>query len=137
MLNPSTADAEVDDPTVRRCMTFAKSWGFAGIEVVNLFALRATDPRIMKAHQHPISSPTDNEKNDKTILASASGAGLVVCAWGVHGAFRARGARILGALNEASEEPHYLALTKDRQPRHPLYLRGGLQPTPFSSSRRH
>ena len=77
MLNPSTADASRDDPTIRRCIGFARAWGFGGVEVANLFALRATDPRHLRGVPDPVGPR--NARSLKLALAHAS---LVVVAWG-------------------------------------------------------
>jgi hypothetical protein len=122
MLNPSTADAERDDPTIRRCMGFARSWGFTGIVVRNLYALRATDSRELRAHRCPVG-----EDNDVYLMDSTADA-ITVCAWGAHGD---RGDAVLNALADAGANLHYLALTQAGKPRHPLYLPADLTPIPF------
>jgi hypothetical protein len=116
MLNPSTADARRNDPTIRRCMGFARDWGYGGIEVVNIFALRATDPRDLRSARDPVGP-----RNDAFMLRAA-GRSPVVIAWGVHGALRDRGAEALGLL---APRTRLLALGRTRSgaPRHPLYLR--------------
>ena len=117
MLNPSTADATVDDPTIRRCMGFARSWGFGGILVHNLFALRATDPRELKRHPDPVG-PHNNAH-----LADPQASRLpTVCAWGAHGALNGRADAVLDLLRRAGAKPTCLGLTKAGHPRHPLYL---------------
>ncbi len=81
-LNPSTADETLDDPTIRRCINFAKSWGYGGLCMTNLFAFRATDPADMKTHEE------DRWACDANLLQIANHsakAGVVVAAWGVHG----------------------------------------------------
>ena len=109
MLNPSTADARRDDPTIRRCIGFAKSWGFGGMEVVNLFAYRTTDPGELRRVTDPVGA--DNDRHIRRAIARAD---LVVLAWGA----RTRSRRLLSL-------PHArcLGLTRAGQPRHPLYLR--------------
>lgn len=126
MLNPSTADADINDPTIRRCINFSKAWGYAGMEVVNLFALRATDPAIMKADANPIG-----QGNDQHILDSASGAAVVVCAWGRHGAHLGRAKNVLAMLAENDVDVTCLATNQDGSPRHPLYLRKDLVPVAY------
>lgn len=116
MLNPSTADATADDPTIRRCIGFARSWGFDGLEVVNIFALRSTDPRTLYAHPEPIGP-----RNDEVIAESACFAGRVVCAWGNHGRLLGRGAEVLASLVAAGIQPWCFRLTRAGQPEHPLY----------------
>ena len=111
MLNPSTADAEQDDPTIRRCIGFARAWGYGRIEVLNLFAYRATSPRELFAAPDP-EGPRNGEH-----LAAALGSGVVV-AWGNHGR-RA----FVGAREMASRDAHCLGVTALGEPRHPLYVR--------------
>lgn len=118
MLNPSTADAELDDPTIRRCRNFAESWGCAGISVVNLYALRSTDPRALKHHLDSIGP-----ENDYWIRQVAKGCGGVVCAWGVN-ADPARVANVVELIRSVGAKLYCLGTTKDGHPRHPLYLKG-------------
>ncbi len=124
MLNPSTADEDKNDPTIRRCIAFAKAWGYGGLTVVNIFAFRATDPKVMRAAIDPIGIAT----NDFHIKNCALGANIVVCAWGAHGAFKDRSAAVKQLLTDNAIKPHYLKLNADGQPAHPLYLRGDLKP---------
>lgn len=117
MLNPSTADAASLDPTVRRCVGFARAWGCGSLEVTNLFAYRATDPRAMVAHDDPVGSG-----NDTAICRAARRADRVVVAWGTRGSHRGRAgdvARLLDGLGVAVEA---LGVTRSGQPAHPLYL---------------
>jgi hypothetical protein len=123
MCNPSTADAEQDDPTIRRCIGFAKAWGFGGIAVCNLYALRATDPRELWRHPAPVGPD-----NDSYLLDSVDDP-VTVCAWGVNGR---RGDAVIKALSRAGAALHYLEMTKAGIPKHPLYLRGDLTPIPFA-----
>jgi hypothetical protein len=122
MLNPSTADERTDDPTIRRCIGFARDWGYGGVEIVNIFALRATDPRELRLARDPIG-----RVNDRHVREAAERSSAVVIAWGVHGALRARGAAALGLL---SPRARLLALgwTRAGEPRHPLYLRRDVRP---------
>lgn len=123
-LNPSTADEEKDDPTIRRCVSFAKAWGYSGLCMTNLFAFRATDPDDMKAAPEPIGADTD-----KVLLNLAKNAGVVVAAWGVNGTFQGRDAEVLTLLPAMS----CLRLTKDGHPGHPLYLPQSLKPIPMQA----
>ncbi len=120
MLNPSTADALLDDATVRRCIAFAQAWGFAGLEIVNLYAYRAREPAVMFAANDPIGP-----ENDAFILAAAKRGNLLVAAWGVN----AKHDRVF-AVREFLRpfEIHALGFTVDGHPRHPLFLRGDLKP---------
>ncbi len=138
MLNPSTATAQEDDPTVRRAADFAKRWGYAGLVVTNLFAYRSTDPgRLYHAREEhwylskPICGIVGPE-NDAAILNVAKGASLVMVAWGVHGAIQDRGLRVLELLEGI---PCYcLGVTKEGFPKHPLYVSGGTQPIIFDKT---
>jgi len=126
MLNPSTADASVDDPTIRRCLGFAHDLGFGQLEVVNLFALRATDPKKLGLHHDPIGGD-----NDYQIIQSARICKLTICAWGTNGTLKARNKAVLSLLREGGITPHALRFSKQGHPAHPLYLPKGLQPIPF------
>ncbi len=124
-LNPSTADEGEDDPTVRRCVAYARRWGYGAVCVVNLFAYRAADPRVMKAHPSPVGPD-----NDRWLLGQAKGAGVVVAAWGAGGTHRGRDqavTRLLGGRLSC------LRLTRDGHPGHPLYLPRTLGPVPFAA----
>ena len=125
MLNPSTADADQDDPTIRRCIGFAKSWGYGSLTVVNLFAWRATDPRQL------VTMDRIGPDNDDWIrrMCATHGTQLVVCAWGIHGALFDRGESVRGVL--CFRDVHHLGLTKGGHPRHPLYLKGDTTPIPW------
>lgn len=116
MLNPSTATEVVIDPTVRRCLGFAKAWGMAGLTVVNLFALRATDPKALYDHPDPVGPD-----NDHHLAEQASRAGLVVAAWGTHGALDDRDRNVMALLDGV--DLHCLGRTQSGHPRHPLYVR--------------
>ena len=116
MLNPSTADENVFDPTVRRCYGYAKDWGFDAFYVTNIFALRSTDPRELYSCHDPVGP-----QNDQWIRETATYAELVVAAWGTHGKLYDRGMQVAELLQEF--KPKCLGLTKKGHPRHPLYLR--------------
>lgn len=118
-LNPSTADEINNDPTVRRCIGYAQSWGYEGMCMTNIFAFRATDPKVMKAQTDPVGPD-----NDRHLIATAKDAKLIVAAWGVHGSHLGRGRKV----RQMIQNLHYLALTKKGIPRHPLYLRKTLEP---------
>jgi len=122
MLNPSTADAFTLDPTVRRCIGFAHSWTAGGILVLNLFALRATDPKALSGHADPVGP--DNDAVIATHIAGDEAVGPVVAAWGVHGNLRGRDQRVAGMIRARGVRPLCLGLTKDGHPRHPLYVPG-------------
>ena len=116
MLNPSTADAADDDQTIRRCIGFARRWRAPALEVVNLYALRATRPRDLFAHAAPVGP-----ENDDAIREAADRAGAIVVAWGVHGARdTSRVERVLELLDGRALV--CLGVSAGGQPRHPLYL---------------
>lgn len=118
-LNPSTADETRDDPTIRRCIGFAKAWGYAGLCMTNLFAYRATKPADMKAATDPVGPD-----NDKHLVMLAEHADVVVAAWGANGTHKGRDEDVLALIPVL----HCLALTKDGHPGHPLYLPKTLVP---------
>ncbi len=126
LLNPSKADAEEDDPTLRRLVAYSKAWGFGGLDLVNFAALRATDPRQLSRHHDPIGP-----RNLDTISGSVFGR-TVVCAWGdsIDRLPPASVASSLGRLVEARELV-CLGLTTKGNPRHPLYLAKGTKRVPF------
>ncbi len=126
MLNPSTADAKVDDPTIRRCIGFAKAWGCGALEVVNLFAWRATDPSVVIAafrRGEDIVGPD----NDEAIIDAARRAGIVIAAWGGEPIAANRGNHVMKLLSRVADV-HCLARTEAGAPRHPLYLKATLRP---------
>ena len=117
MLNPSTADAMTDDPTIRRCKAFARREGCGGISVVNLFGLRATDPRDLTDARDPVGPA-----NDRFIDMHAQ-ASLVVAAWGAGGTLHGRAREVGQRLTAAGVPLKCLGVTRDGHPRHPLYVR--------------
>lgn len=130
MLNPSTADALTDDPTVRRCAGFARSWGCGGLRIVNLCAYRATSPDVL----HEAADAGIDVVGPRNIamleLMLASAPGPIVAAWGAHADRLARRPRIAavlellaGAVAELGPVGHCLGRTASGQPRHPLYLK--------------
>lgn len=121
MLNPSTADAFVLDPTVTRCIGFAKREGCGRLDVVNCFALRSTDPKALRKAIRHGADPV-GPGNDDHIIEAASEADVVVAAWGAHAKLLDRGARVLDLLHDAGPV-HCLAWTKDGTPGHPLYVK--------------
>lgn len=123
MLNPSTADEDDLDPTLKRCVQFSKDWGFDGLCVCNLFAFRATKPEDMKAAADPVGDDCDY-----WIAKVAADAAIVVAGWGVDGAFLQRDRQMKLLIPEL----HCLALTKDGHPQHPLFTKGTLRAMAFS-----
>ena len=127
MLNPSTADVDADDPTVRKCIAYSKAWGYGRLEVRNLFALRSTDPKALLLHIEPIGPG-----NDQAIRTAVTGAD-VVAAWGNHGWFKARGMWVAREmLRPLARNLWHLGLTTTGHPKHPLYLRNDVIRTPWS-----
>ena len=119
MLNPSTATEQQNDPTVERCERRARALGFGGFRVCNIFAFRATDPKVMRAVADPVGP-----ENDDAIRGSLPWADQIICAWGAHGAHLGRGAQMERALRASGRALHTLGLTKAGAPKHPLYIRG-------------
>lgn len=116
LLNPSTANEIVDDPTVKACISFAKRWGYDGLYITNLFAYRTKSPKELKKADSPIG-----EENDKYLSKHAKKSDLVVAAWGNHGKFAGRNLEVLKIIKDTPI--HCLGTTKLEEPRHPLYVR--------------
>jgi hypothetical protein len=127
MLNPSTANHRTNDRTIAKCIRYAKRWRFGGIVVLNLYALRATNPRELDHHFDPIGPDNDD------FLARIPTDAMVICAWGARGK---RGQAVVDALLERGLWLHCLKRTKGGLPSHPLYLRDALTPIPFAPARR-
>lgn len=125
-LNPSTADETTNDPTVRRCIGFARSWGYGGLVLTNIFAYRATNPKHLPFQRDP-SGPD----NDDAIMSAAQTSAITVMAWGDHGKLQRRGEHVIAMLHEAGIGLHYLVKTLSGQPGHPLYLPSHLWPRPW------
>lgn len=125
MLNPSTADAFVLDPTIRRCKARAERLGYGGIEVRNLFAFRATKPADMRLAADPVGY--ENDEAIRQILGLT-----IVAAWGRHGTYRGRDAQVKRLLADA--DVRCLKLTQGGHPSHPLYLADALELVPFNTS---
>lgn len=132
MLNPSTADHEVNDPTVERCERRARALGYDGMIVVNLFALRSTDPKALYKHEEPIGP-----ENDFQILQAFEEYDVqdVICAWGKHGKFMKRDEDVLYLLKSNKFNLLALKINKDGTPAHPLYLPYELKPEKMLSKR--
>ncbi|MBS0198465.1 MAG: DUF1643 domain-containing protein [Planctomycetes bacterium] len=122
-LNPSTADEVKNDPTVRRCIGFALRWGWGGLIMTNIFALRSTDPNALTRVDDPVGP-----RNDRWLRQLQREAGIVIAAWGVWGELGGRGEKVRALL----DAPHCLGVTKCGAPRHPLYLRADLRPVRFA-----
>jgi hypothetical protein len=129
MLNPSTADAQTDDPTIRRCIGFAERLGFGAAHVVNVFAYRATDPRELARVGWP-----QGDRNEFEVLCSAAEVvkrdGAIVAAWGAHARGRPETGRVYRTL--AAVAPVFaLRLLRDGTPAHPLMLPYSCQLQPY------
>lgn len=118
-LNPSIADETNDDPTLIRCIHFAKNWGYGGVCMANLFAYRATKPRVLRSRKNIIG-----KDNDKWLITLTKDAGLVVAAWGNQGQYKQRANHVKAMIGPI----HYLKLTQRNEPAHPLYLKADLTP---------
>jgi len=134
LLNPSQADENVGDPTVRRCMAYARRWNCSGLTVLNIFALRSTDPKALYTHHEPIGSENDYYigRTIRQAYLRSPADPIVICGWGAHGRFKDRGKRVLSLLREQlAKPPCALRLLSDGTPAHPLYLPADLEPVPL------
>lgn len=133
MLNPSTADALEDDPTIRRCIGFAKDWGYDGITVVNLFGLRATDPKeLLRTYAAGGQVDVTGLGNYPALAQVMRECPIVVCAWGANPAVdRIPHADIPAVADWCGGKLVCLGTTKAGHPRHPLYLPKDAQRMPF------
>lgn len=130
MLNPSTADDERDDATIRRCTGYAQAWNYGTLSVVNLFPFRSTDPKALAlGGRTEAMGPIG--VNDHHILVEAIKADLVMCGWGAHGHLWDRGKAVVKMLTAEGIQPHYLTMTQGGQPGHPLRLNKNLKPIPW------
>jgi hypothetical protein len=132
MLNPSTADGAEDDPTIRKCVGFARRWGYGSLVVVNLYAYRSTDPKGLRGVYDAVG-PGNRTSVDIALAQSET----VVCAWGAtkgedHDIARYR---MIDAINAHGKNPMCLGVTKDGSPRHPLYVRNDQPLMTFDEAR--
>jgi len=123
MLNPSTATEVQNDPTVERCERRARTLGFGAFRVTNIFAFRATDPKLMRAEADPVGPDNDVAISESTVWADR-----IICAWGSHGAHLGRGAEVERLLRATGGDLYCLGLTQAGQPKHPLYIGYTVQP---------
>lgn len=121
-LNPSTADENEDDPTIRRCINFAKSWGYGGLIMANLFAFRTTNPQGLYSEKNPVGS-----ENDYYIKKFANKSEKIIACWGNHGCFNNRSQIVY----ELVDSLHCLDTNKSGEPKHPLYIRSDAKPKPY------
>ncbi len=125
MLNPATADETHNDPTIRRCIGFARQWNFGLLDIANLFAFRTAYPSELRRADEPIGP-----ENDEWICEALSTADKVILAWGNHGSYKNRSNQVkLMALKAA--QPFHLGLNKTGEPKHPLYLPATTDPEPL------
>jgi hypothetical protein len=124
-LNPSTADESIDDPTIRRCIGFAKSWGYSGLVMLNAYAFRATDPKDMKKAADPIGPD-----NDAKLAEYSEWCAAYVAAWGAH----CSPSRARSVCEVIGHRIQCLGKTKDGHPKHPLYLASNTRLQPFYPS---
>ena len=124
-LNPSTANEQKDDPTIRRCVRFAKDWGCKGLWMVNLFAYRATDPNELLSVGDPIG-----HDNDWHLKLGVKRSRLIVAAWGTKGSLKDRDRKVIEMLNNTKIQ--CLGITKAGFPRHPLYLPYDIDLMPYN-----
>jgi hypothetical protein len=129
MLNPSTADATEDDPTIRRCIGFAQRWGYQRLTVGNLFGMRATDPAEMLE-----TTPRDatGSENDDWLRCLSAQADRVIAAWGAHPLSVFRAPAVQALLLERHPAIHCLGTTQNGSPRHPLYVKGDFEPREYA-----
>jgi hypothetical protein len=140
-LNPSTADERDNDPTIRRCIGYAKAWGFAGLEMLNIFSYRATDPKALREWCSGLSKDESFSETVHNLGAIANTSwevtaqnGAILAAWGQWGHLSGRGRSVKNYLAYRAgwgQGSACLGLTKSGEPRHPLYLRADAAPIPF------
>lgn len=126
-LNPSTADETADDPTIRRCIRFARDWGCGALYMLNLFGYRATDPKVMMRAGDPIGAG-----NDAAIVQYAERCSMIVAAWGIHGHLAGRDDHVRRLLRQNEFELRCLGKTKDGFPKHPLYVPASTLPQVYA-----
>lgn len=125
MLNPSVANASICDPTLSRCVSFAKNWGYGGINVVNLFAYISTDPANLKSISDPVG-----KLNDSYIIEAVEDSELIIYAWGTkYGKIQKRDRKVISLLLDY--DPQCIKKKKNGDPSHPLYLSENLMPIAY------
>ncbi|WP_071674343.1 DUF1643 domain-containing protein [Nioella nitratireducens] len=117
MLNPSKATEVQNDPTVERCERRARVLGYGGFRVMNIFAWRETDPKLLRQAEQPVGP-----ENNRLLTAGVAWADAVLAGWGVHGDHLGRGPEVEALLRNAGAELLCLGLSKAGHPRHPLYI---------------
>ena len=122
-LNPSTADEQTDDQTIRKCIKFAKSWGYEALCVTNLFAWRSTDRRVLRTEIDPIG-----RENDFVIERIAAEAAIVIAAWSQDGNLHDRSLWVRRLI----KRPIHILKMGKKEPQHPLYLPDATQPVEWN-----
>lgn len=120
MLNPSTADAKEDDPTIRKCCGFARRWGCGQLIVVNLFAFRATHPSVLWMQGGEKIGPANDEWIIEAAGRTINSSGIVIAAWGIHGHYQDRDKQVYAMLRAAGKAPLCIGVAAGGQPLHPL-----------------
>jgi hypothetical protein len=126
MLNPSRADASVDDPTIRRCIRFAQGWGFGRLDVMNLFAYCTAHPQELRCATEPIG-----HENDAYLVTLSSQVDSLILAWGNGGQWQGRDRQVLRLFADVALSPQCLGQTQQQHPKHPLYLKTTTLPQPY------
>lgn len=120
MLNPSTADATTDDATIRSCVRLLSGQGYGSMEVVNVYAYRATDPKELREQSDPFGP-----RNKNMIEAAIHRCDVIVCAWGAYPPARQHAVSLLNAARSHRPATYCFGRTKDGSPKHPLYIKSG------------
>jgi hypothetical protein len=131
-LNPSTADEHQLDPTLRRCVRFADSWGYGSFIMLNVYAFRSTDWRGVQMYGAPVG-PDNDKWVGRTVLEIEGNGGIVICCWGTHVKDIRGGLDRSAAVCAMISRPYYIRMTRSGYPEHPLYLPSNLEPEPWST----
>lgn len=124
MLNPSTADAMNDDPTIKKCVSYADKWGYGSIAVVNTNPFRSPNPKEMRGHSLPVDVWVQNHA---VIERESANADMIVAGWGNDAEFEA----LKFFVNRFGNRLFALQVNNTAHPAHPLYLNGSLEPRPY------
>ena len=131
MCNPSKADWRRDDATVSKCMAYARLWGYGGLIVLNIFALRSRDPAALYGGVDPVG--VHNDRWLRILFAYANREKVqIVAAWSKHGAHLGRGHAVLRIAKRSGVSLCCLAVNADGSPSHPLYLPSNLKPRAYT-----
>lgn len=127
MHNPSTANDEKDDPTIRRCMEFARLWGYGGILVYNLWNFIAPNLRELIIDWDQMRG---DDQQAERIFGMVEYLPMIICAWGDVGEYRSkiRAGQVLNSLSSNRHKLYCLGVNKSGMPRHPLYVPGNYKP---------